>query len=144
MVRPRGAGAASARARRSASRRRSRAARGRGSARGTVRFSCLPYRRPVAVLPALRGRDGTAGAGTRAKSMDIDLRFAATAFATALTIIDPVGMIPLSVAATAGAAPAHRRAIVDRAIAVAAGVILLSGLVGRQFLDALGIGLPAF
>ncbi len=76
--------------------------------------------------------------------MDLDFRFAATAFATALTIIDPVGMIPLSVAATAGVAPPHRRAIVDRAIAVAAGVILLSGLVGRQFLDALGIGLPAF
>ena len=76
--------------------------------------------------------------------MDLDFRFAATAFATALTIIDPVGMIPLSVAATAGVAPPHRRAIVDRAIAVAAGVILLSGLVGRRFLDALGIGLPAF
>jgi multiple antibiotic resistance protein len=74
----------------------------------------------------------------------MDLRFAATAIATALTIIDPVGMIPLSLAATAGAAPGHRRAIVDRAVAVAAGVIFLSGLVGRQFLDALGIGLPAF
>ena len=33
----------------------------------------------------------------------IDLRFAATAFATAFTIIDPVGMIPLVLAVTPGA-----------------------------------------
>ncbi len=74
----------------------------------------------------------------------MDVRFLATAVATALTIIDPVGMIPLSLAATAGSAAPHRRATVDRAVLVAGGVILLSGLVGRQFLEALGIGLPAF
>jgi multiple antibiotic resistance protein len=74
----------------------------------------------------------------------MDIHFAATALATALTIIDPVGMIPLSLAATAGSPREHRHAIVDRAVLVAAGVILLSGLVGRQFLEALGIGLPAF
>ena len=74
----------------------------------------------------------------------IDLRFAATAFATAFTIIDPVGMIPLVLAVTADAAPAARSAIVDRAIVIAAIVILVMGIAGRALLDYLGITLPAF
>jgi multiple antibiotic resistance protein len=74
----------------------------------------------------------------------MDLRFAATALATALTIIDPIGTIPLSVSATTGVAREKRHGIVDRAILVAGAVILLSGLFGRQLLDYLGITLPAF
>ena len=31
----------------------------------------------------------------------MDARFVATAFATAFTIIDPIGMIPMTIAATA-------------------------------------------
>jgi multiple antibiotic resistance protein len=74
----------------------------------------------------------------------LDLRFAATAVATALTIIDPVGMIPMTISATARDDRAKREAVVDRAVLVAAVVILLSGLVGRQVLEYLGITLPAF
>ena len=70
--------------------------------------------------------------------------FIATAFATAFTIIDPVGMIPLTVSVTAGATPARRSAIVDQAILVAAIVILVMGVVGKTILDSLGITLPAF
>jgi multiple antibiotic resistance protein len=70
--------------------------------------------------------------------------FIATAFATAFTIIDPVGMIPLTVSVTANASPAQRSAIVDRAILVAAVVILVMGIVGKPLLDSLGITLPAF
>ena len=70
--------------------------------------------------------------------------FVATAFATAFTIIDPVGMIPLTVSVTANAAPARRAAIVDQAILVAAVVILIMGVVGKTILDSLGITLPAF
>jgi multiple antibiotic resistance protein len=70
--------------------------------------------------------------------------FIATAFATAFTIIDPVGMIPLTVSVTTGATPARRAAIVDQAILVAAVVILLMGIVGKTLLDSLGITLPAF
>ena len=66
--------------------------------------------------------------------------FIATAFATAFTIIDPVGMIPL----TANASPAQHSAIVDRAIVVAAIVILVMGILGKPLLDSLGITLPAF
>jgi multiple antibiotic resistance protein len=70
--------------------------------------------------------------------------FVATAFATAFTIIDPVGMIPLTVSVTAEASPSRRAAIVDQAVLVAAAVILVMGAVGKTVLDALGITLPAF
>jgi len=70
--------------------------------------------------------------------------FVATAFATAFTIIDPVGMIPLAVSVTAGATPARRAAIVDQATLVASAVILIMGVVGKPILDSLGITLPAF
>jgi multiple antibiotic resistance protein len=73
----------------------------------------------------------------------LDLQFAATAFATAITIIDPVGMIPLTLVATA-AVPRRRQRIVNEAVVVAAGVILVMGLVGRALLGYLGITLPAF
>jgi len=70
--------------------------------------------------------------------------FVATAFATAFTIIDPIGMIPLTVSVTAKATPAQRSAIVDQAVLVAAAVILVMGVIGKPLLDSLGITLPAF
>ncbi len=73
----------------------------------------------------------------------MDLRFAVTAFATAFTIIDPVGMIPLTLVATA-AVPERRRQIVNEAVLVAGAVILVMALVGRPLLGYLGITLPAF
>ncbi len=73
----------------------------------------------------------------------MDLRFAVTAFATAFTIIDPVGMIPLTLVATA-AVPERRQQIVNEAVIVAAAVILVMALIGRGLLNYLGITLPAF
>jgi multiple antibiotic resistance protein len=70
--------------------------------------------------------------------------FVATAFATAFTIIDPVGMIPLTVSVTAGASPERRADIVNQAVLVAAAVILVMGVVGKTVLDSLGITLAAF
>src|SRR5581483_5333029 len=70
--------------------------------------------------------------------------FAATAIATALAMLDPIGMIPLTLAATVRDAPKRRNAIVDQAVLVAGVVILLSGLVGKALLQSLGITLPAF
>jgi multiple antibiotic resistance protein len=70
--------------------------------------------------------------------------FIATAFATAFTIIDPVGMIPLTISVTATASGRERAAIVDRAVLVAGGVIIVMAVVGRLILDSLGITLPAF
>ena len=72
-----------------------------------------------------------------------DVQFATTAFATAITIIDPVGMIPLTIVATASVTRRRQR-IINEAVLVAAGVILVMGLIGRSLLSYLGITLPAF
>ncbi|HTU82830.1 MAG TPA: MarC family protein [Candidatus Acidoferrales bacterium] len=74
----------------------------------------------------------------------MELSFAATAFATAITIIDPIGMIPMTLSATASDSPQQRNRIVDQAVLVAAGIMLVMGLVGRPLLEYLGITLPAF
>lgn len=74
----------------------------------------------------------------------MDVRFVATAFATAITIIDPIGMIPMTLAATSNVSPQRRNQIVDQAVLVAAGVMLFMGVVGRALLGYLGITLPAF
>ncbi|MGD1065887.1 MAG: MarC family protein [Vulcanimicrobiaceae bacterium] len=74
----------------------------------------------------------------------MDVRFAATAFATAFTIIDPIGMIPLTLTSTSRATPAQRAAIVNRAVLVAAGVMIFMAVLGRALLNYLGITLPAF
>jgi multiple antibiotic resistance protein len=74
----------------------------------------------------------------------MDARFVATAFATAITIIDPIGMIPMTLASTARFSPERRKQIVDQAVLVGAAVILFMGVVGRLLLDYLGITLPAF
>jgi len=74
----------------------------------------------------------------------MDAKFVATAFATAFTIIDPIGMIPMTLAATSRVSPERRNQIVDQAVIVAAGIMLFMGVVGRVILDYLGITLPAF
>lgn len=74
----------------------------------------------------------------------MDAKFVATAFATAFTIIDPIGMIPMTLAATSRVSPERRNQIVDQAVLVAGGVMLFMGVVGRVILDYLGITLPAF
>jgi len=74
----------------------------------------------------------------------MDFRFVATAFATAFTIIDPIGMIPMTLGSTARMSPQRRNQVIDQAVVVAAGVILFMGVVGRLILDYLGITLPAF
>jgi|SRR5579863_2456975 len=74
----------------------------------------------------------------------MDWHFAATAFATAITIIDPIGMVPLTVTTTGNCDIARRRRVVDQAVIVAAVVMLVMGIIGPAVLDYLGITLPAF
>lgn len=74
----------------------------------------------------------------------MDLKFALTSFATAFTIIDPIGMIPLTLAATVALPPERRGKIVDQAVMVAAIVMLVMGVIGRPLLSYLGITLSAF
>ncbi|MGR4065583.1 MAG: MarC family protein [Vulcanimicrobiaceae bacterium] len=74
----------------------------------------------------------------------MEWQFAATAFATALTIIDPIGMIPLTLTTTQNLSPSRRGRVVDQAILVAALVMLGMGVLGPAVLRYLGITLPAF
>lgn len=74
----------------------------------------------------------------------MDLKFALTSFATAFTIIDPIGMIPLTLAATVALPPERRGKIVDQAVIVAGIVMLVMGVIGRPLLNYLGITLSAF
>lgn len=69
---------------------------------------------------------------------------AITAFVALFVVIDPIGLAPLFIALTRGAAPRVRFIIGARAVAVAAGLLLLFGLAGEAVLDFLGISLPAF
>lgn len=86
-------------------------------------------------------------AGIRTKPDErfgMDAQFAATAFATAFTIIDPVGMIPMTLTSTVSFTQDARNRVVNQAVIVAAAIILFMSLVGRQMLGSLGITLPAF
>jgi multiple antibiotic resistance protein len=74
----------------------------------------------------------------------VDHRFIATAFATAFTIVDPIAMIPISLAVTENADPGRRRAIVNQAALVAAGVAAFMAIAGGTLLHYLGISLAAF
>ena len=74
----------------------------------------------------------------------MDAHFAVTAFATAFTILDPVGMVPATLALTSHATPEQRRRITNRAVLVAAAIIVFMAVVGRYLLLYLGITLPAF
>lgn len=74
----------------------------------------------------------------------MDWKFALTAFATAFTIIDPIGMVPFTLAATESLPEERRPRIVDQAVVVAAIVLLVMGAIGRPLLGYLGITLPAF
>lgn len=73
----------------------------------------------------------------------MDIHFAITAFATAFTIVDPVGMVPSTLALTAHASSDQRRHITNRAVLVAAIIVLFTPAVGA-LLSYLGISLSAF
>ena len=74
----------------------------------------------------------------------MDWHFGATAFATAFTIIDPIGMMPFVVTTTQRFDPKRRARICNEAVLVAGIVIILMGVVGPTILNYLGITLPAF
>lgn len=76
--------------------------------------------------------------------MSIDFAIYVTAFVTLLVIIDPIGLTPLFAALTQGQEAAERRKIALRACALAAGLLLLFGLLGDAVLGFVGISMPAF
>ena len=67
-----------------------------------------------------------------------------SAFATFFVVIDPPGCAPIFGSLVAGTPAAHRRAMAIRSTFVAAAILFAFALVGKGFLHALGVGLPAF
>lgn len=67
-----------------------------------------------------------------------------SALITFFVVIDPPGCAPIYAGLTAGASPAHTRAMAIRAVGVATLILLVFALFGEQLLHALGIGLDAF
>lgn len=68
----------------------------------------------------------------------------ASAFVTLFVAIDPVGVLPVFLALTAGTDAARRRRVAIRGTLIGGGVLLAFALIGDGLLAALGIGLPAF
>jgi multiple antibiotic resistance protein len=61
-----------------------------------------------------------------------------------LVTIDPLGLVPIFIALTHGAAPAQRRQMAGKGVLVGGGVLLLFAVAGEKALTALGIGMAAF
>lgn len=67
-----------------------------------------------------------------------------SAFAALFVVIDPPGCIPIYAGLTGNATPAERRSMAIRAVAIAAGILLLFALAGEKLLATLGIDLDSF
>ena len=63
---------------------------------------------------------------------------------TFFVVIDPPGCAPIYAGLTAGASPAHSRAMAIRAVMVASGILLVFALFGEVLLHGLGISLASF
>jgi multiple antibiotic resistance protein len=69
---------------------------------------------------------------------------ALTAFVTFFVIIDPIGVVPLFLGLTPDNTPVERRAIAIRAVVIAAIVLLVFTVIGRELLHYLSVSLSAF
>jgi multiple antibiotic resistance protein len=65
-------------------------------------------------------------------------------FTTLFVVIDPLGLLPLLLALTPGAAAADRRRMALKGTALAILILFGFAIFGEQTLTVLGIGLPAF
>jgi multiple antibiotic resistance protein len=67
-----------------------------------------------------------------------------SAFVTLFVVIDPPGCAPIYASLTNGASPAQRRSMAIRAVGIAAAILLVFALWGKQLLGVLGIALDSF
>lgn len=65
-------------------------------------------------------------------------------FVTLWVVVDPIGTVPVFLAATAGQNSAQKRGIALRAIVVSAAVLLFFLICGQFLLEAMGISLVSF
>jgi multiple antibiotic resistance protein len=66
------------------------------------------------------------------------------AFTTLFVVIDPLGLVPVLLALTAGMAARDRRRMALKGALIASLILLGFGLIGERLLALLGIGLAAF
>jgi multiple antibiotic resistance protein len=67
-----------------------------------------------------------------------------SAFVTLFVVIDPPGCAPIYASLTTGASAAQRRSMAIRAVGIAAAILLIFALWGKQLLHILGIELDSF
>src|SRR3712207_1847245 len=67
-----------------------------------------------------------------------------TTFVTLFVIIDPIGSVPVFISLTSGYSPEARKQVAQKAIFVAAGVLLFFVLLGKILFDAIGVRLLSF
>jgi multiple antibiotic resistance protein len=67
-----------------------------------------------------------------------------SAFVTLFVVIDPPGCAPIYASLTTGASAAQRRSMAIRATGIAAAILLVFALWGKQLLGVLGIALDSF
>jgi len=72
------------------------------------------------------------------------MAFFLKALVALFTIVDPVGLVPVVLALTAGMPAGLRALVVTRAVLIAAGVVALFGVLGRQIFASLGVTPEAF
>jgi multiple antibiotic resistance protein len=73
-----------------------------------------------------------------------DLQRILSDFVLLWAVIDPIGTVPVFIAATKSHGEADRRRIALRASAIAAGILLFFIVVGEQVLNAMGVPVVAF
>ena len=74
----------------------------------------------------------------------MDLEFLKTAFLTLFVAVDPPGLAPVFLSLTAALTMAERKSVAVRSVIIAFCILAASALAGKNFLEMLGIGIPAF
>jgi len=74
----------------------------------------------------------------------MDFEFLKTAFLTLFVAIDPPGLAPVFLSLTAALTAAQRKSVAFRSVTIALCILIASALGGKDFLEMLGIGIPAF
>lgn len=74
----------------------------------------------------------------------MDIVFLKTAFLTLFVAVDPPGLAPVFLSLTAALSVAERKSVAVRSVLIAFSILACSALFGKEFLQVLGIGIPAF
>ncbi len=74
----------------------------------------------------------------------LDAAFLITSLTTLFVVVDPIGLVPMFIALTAGQPAHHRRRMALRACAIAAVILTAFAISGEALLGFVGISMAAF